>query len=315
MHFIPMQTDWESEFISITPKVWNNKVAFFTQQNGQAEISIRELNHNELNSKTVHRIALEQNAGLIDYAITEKYLLVCQQTPNSRQNSENAVEYELVLWDLQKEKEIKHKSLQNMLFTAFTAIQTNQVLCRDINGELNCISLPNLAAKPQPLPEIGKTNTAIFGQGEQVFLLDTQSGKRFSMTQSTPPTANPSSDTDTFLSHEQGQENFQKQGTGIGMESTKAKLFEGMAVKQLTAFWESQEEQPSYYTMKLEFDQKEYLLQAEYHWKNKELQFYEITATDTNQQIPKEVVEKVNETTLLATAESLFEKMQQEYAT
>ena len=130
--------------ISVTPKIYNNRIALFAESETGARLLVYDIDFSTGEASVCSEIPFENGAGMIDYALSEEKLIVCQQTAAS---AGIEPEYELCVYQLAAGELVQRESLGKQPVYPVCGLKAGAFLCQDDGGALFVIRSDQLDAR------------------------------------------------------------------------------------------------------------------------------------------------------------------------
>ena len=294
--------------ISVTPKACQNRICLFAGGEGGARFIVHEIDFNAGSAAFAAEIPLEQAAGLIDYALTENHLVICQQTAKS---AETTPKYELLVYQTDTGELLKRQSLGGQPVYPLSGLSTGGLLCRDDAGSLFLLD-PLSPKSRQTNEQVGAGPYAVNTDGGSCYLVNAN-GDVYALADQTPQpttTAAPAPELAYDPKNFSTENQYAQEGGMQVLVAYGNSLLPDYEAEEIYAFYEPEIDLFDF-TLTYQQDGKRYCLKSSFRWSDQTLLTYKVAEVHRGPtaDLPAEVLQRLTEQEQLSVARALYNNL------
>lgn len=294
----------DTALISVTPKIYNNKIALFAESEAGARLLVYDIDFSAGEASVCSEVPFENGAGMIDYALSEEELIICQQTADS---AGIEPEYELCVYQLAAGELVQRESLGKQPVYPVCGLKAGSFLCQDDGGSLFVIRSDRLGAR-HALNQMGNGPFAVSCSGG-VYYIVSSDGVIYAVDVQAPVQSENSSSA-PMLSYTPNHTSENQYVNEAGLQvliSYNNDLLPTYQAEMIYAVYEPGSDRFRFQLSYLQ-DGRRYFLESSFRWSDQALLAYSINEYQQglDASLPASVLQPLTEHHLLSIAQTLY---------
>lgn len=301
---IPVET---ASLLSVTPKGCQNRMTLLAEGETGARLLTYEMDFSAGEAAVVSEIPLEQGAGVVEYALAENELVVCQQTAAS---AGAEPKYELCVYQLDTGELLQREALGGQPVYPMGGLPSGGILCQQ-EGETLFAIHPDKPQARQALEQAGGGPFAATCSGDTCCLVNTEGEVYLAGTPAPAPTASPTDAPALCYAPDRTVENQYVEESGLQvLISYNNDLLPMYEAEMIFAVYEPEIDRFSFQLSYLQ-DGRRYFLESSFRWSDKALLAYSVNEDQQGPDaaLPAAVLQPLTEQHLLTTAQALYDDL------
>lgn len=294
----------ETALISVTPKVYQNRMTLFAESKTGARLLTYEMDFSACEAAVISDIPFEQGAGMIEYALAENELVVCQQTAAS---AGAGPEYELCVYQLDTGELLRREALGGQPIYPMNGLPSGGILCQENGGALFVIH-PDTPQARQNFDQAGKGPFAATCNGGICYLVNAEGEVYVAGTPAPTPTTAPTAAPALNYTPDRTAENQYVEESGLQvLIAYNNDLLPMYEAEMIFAVYEPEIDRFSFQLSYLQ-DGRRYFLESSFRWSDWALLAYSVQEDQQgiDAALPSSVLQPLTEQHLQVTAQTLY---------